>query len=100
MVWKRLVICFILHWPCIYLFVVRPDTMIVQEVKRDFPLEDWIEQLRQGLYGYYTAAKAVQTDTLREKSLNQYLQYGQQLYQKLVAPVHHFHCLSASTTVA
>jgi tetratricopeptide (TPR) repeat protein len=71
----------------IYLFVVRPDTMIVQEVKRDFPLEDWIEQFRQGLYGYYTADKAKRTTTLYDSTQQQYIEYSQKLYQKLFAPV-------------
>ncbi len=71
----------------IYLFVVRPDTMIVQEVKRDFPLEDWIEQLRQGLYGYYTADQGKRTTALYNNTQKQYIEYAQKLYQKLVAPV-------------
>ncbi|MEI6882678.1 MAG: tetratricopeptide repeat protein, partial [Bacteroidota bacterium] len=74
----------------IYLFVVRPDTMIVQEIKRDFPLEDWIEQFRQGLYGFYTAPKADQTDALYDKCLEQYLDYAPKLYEKLFAPVKAF----------
>ncbi len=71
----------------IYLFVVRRDTMIVQEIKRDFPLEDWIEQLRQGLYGYYTANQGKRTTALYNSTQKQYLEYAQKLYQKLVAPV-------------
>lgn len=71
----------------IYLFVVRPDTFIVKEVKRDFPLEDWIAQLRQGLYGYYTLDKSKRTDVLKLEGLRQYLEYGPKLYEKLVAPV-------------
>jgi CHAT domain-containing protein len=71
----------------IYLFVVRPDTMIVQEVKRDFPLEDWIEQLRQGLYGYYTADQGKRTTALYNNTQKQYIEYAQKLYKKLVAPV-------------
>jgi len=74
----------------IYLFVVRPDTMIVQEVKRDFPLDDWIEQFRQGLYGFYTAPKSNQTDGLYDKCLKQYLEYAPKLYEKLFAPVKAF----------
>ena len=74
----------------IYIFVARPDTMIVREVKRNFPLEDWIEQFRQGLYGFYTAPKADQTDALYDKCLEQYLEYAPKLYEKLFAPVKAF----------
>ena len=71
----------------IYLFVVRPDTFIIHEVKRDFPLEDWIGQLRLGLYGYYTSGKTNRTDVLYEKALHQYIEYAQKIYHKLFAPV-------------
>ncbi len=71
----------------IFLFVVRPDTMIVREVKRDFPLEDWIEGLRYGIYGYYAADKSVQTDALKADAKRNYLEFAPKLYQKLVAPV-------------
>ncbi len=71
----------------IFLFVVRPDTMIVQEVKRDFPLEEWIEGLRYGIYGHYAADKAIQTDSLKADAKRHYLEFAPKLYQKLVAPV-------------
>ena len=74
----------------IYLFVVRPDTMIVQEVKRDFPLEDWIEGLRHGIYGYYAADRAIQTDSLKADAKRKYLEFAPKLYQKLLAPVAHY----------
>ena len=71
----------------IYLFVVRPDTFIIKEVKRDFPLDDWIEQFRQGLYGFHGAEKNLKHDTLYARTLRQYLEFGPKLYQKLIAPV-------------
>jgi CHAT domain-containing protein len=71
----------------LFLFVVRPDTFLVQEVKRDFPLEAWIDSLRFGLYGYYTTDKSQRTDSLREAALNSYILYSQLLQQKLIAPV-------------
>ncbi|MFZ4474657.1 MAG: tetratricopeptide repeat protein [Saprospiraceae bacterium] len=71
----------------VYLFVVRRDTVIVREVRRDFPLEDWVAQYRQGLYGYHTIEKSAQTKALYEKCLAQYMEYAQKLYNKLVAPV-------------
>jgi CHAT domain-containing protein/tetratricopeptide (TPR) repeat protein len=71
----------------IFIFVLRTDTLIVKEVKRDFPLADWIDQLRVGLYGYYTADHAQHPEISQEKSLDLYLQYALQLYEKLFAPV-------------
>jgi CHAT domain-containing protein len=71
----------------LFLFVVRPDTFLVQEVKRDFPLEAWIDSLRFGLYGYYAADKGLRTDSLRLSALNSYIRHAQLLQQKLIAPV-------------
>jgi CHAT domain-containing protein len=71
----------------LFLFVVRPDTFLVQEVKRDFPLETWIDSLRFGLYGYYTADKGLRTDSLRLAALNSYIRHAQLLQEKLIAPV-------------
>ena len=71
----------------LFLFVVRPDTFLVQEVKRDFPLEAWIDSLRFGLYGYYTADKGLRTDSLRLAALNSYIRHAQLLQEKLIAPV-------------
>ena len=74
----------------IYLFVVRPDTLIVREVKRDFPLEDWIDQFRKGLYGYYTADKGKRDTALYNSTVRQYTEFSHKLYQKLFAPAEPF----------
>lgn len=71
----------------LYLFVVRPDTLIIRSVKLDFPLESWIEGLRYGIYGYYAADNAVQTDSLKADAKRKYLEFAPKLYQKLMAPV-------------
>ena len=71
----------------IFIFVFRADTFIIQEVKRDFPLEDWIEHLRQGLYGYYAPEKSELPMPLYEASVNKYGEFAQKIYQKIFAPV-------------
>lgn len=71
----------------IFLFIIRPDTCIVHEVKRDFPLDNWIENFRQGIYGYYTAERPRKTKDLQNKSLSQYLEYAPKLYGKLFSPI-------------
>ena len=43
------------------------------EIKKDFPLEEWVEKFRQSL----------STTELKD----QYIEYGQKLYEKIVAPV-------------
>ncbi|MBK8565994.1 MAG: tetratricopeptide repeat protein [Saprospiraceae bacterium] len=37
----------------IFIFTVGKGKYDVVEVKKDFPLEDWVKQLQHGLYGYY-----------------------------------------------
>lgn len=69
----------------IYIFVVNPDDFQVFEVKRDFPLNEWVEELRSGLYGYYSAED--KSDALFDQTSAQYIKAGQALYQKLVQPV-------------
>ncbi|MEM9876956.1 MAG: hypothetical protein AAF928_18810, partial [Myxococcota bacterium] len=36
--------------------VIGDDQKEVVEIARDFPLEDWIQQLQKGTYAYYLSA--------------------------------------------
>ena len=71
----------------VYAFFVNTDTALVHEIPLDFPLEDWIDNLRQGLYGYYTAPDSAQTPDLLENTVRKYLRYAPLLYEKLVKPI-------------
>lgn len=71
----------------IFIFTVQPDDYDVVEVKRDFPLEDWVEQLRHGLYGYHTQTAENRTDALYKETVLEYAEAAQKLYDKLIAPV-------------
>ncbi|MCB0520595.1 MAG: CHAT domain-containing protein [Saprospiraceae bacterium] len=74
----------------IYVFLVRKDTFYVREIKHDFPLEQWVQDMtKDGIYGYYSLPNG---DTLktaeREVTCNaNYTRVAQDLYQKLVAPL-------------
>ena len=59
----------------IYAFVISPDKYTVKEIKKDFPLEEWVESLRKDLSENY------------QVSLRDYVDKGHKLYEKLVAPV-------------
>lgn len=59
----------------IFAFVLRPDTLIMQEVKKDFPLEDWVKSLRENIYQNRTTGAVAYTEA------------AYNLYQKLIAPV-------------
>jgi len=69
----------------IFIFVLHQTDSRLMEIRRDFPLAEWIAQFRQGISGYYSQAQ--KTPALYEQTLRQYAQAGQNLYQKLVAPV-------------
>lgn len=69
----------------VYIFVLRPDTFQVVEVKKDFPLEDWVKQLRHGLTDYYV--KNSRSSTYLETTAREYVSAAYDLYQKLIAPV-------------
>lgn len=71
----------------IFIFTVSREQYDVVEVKKDFPLEDWVKQLQNGLTGYYTQPLAKRTDDLYKATIKQYMEAGQQLYRKLIAPV-------------
>ncbi|MBK7869568.1 MAG: CHAT domain-containing protein [Saprospiraceae bacterium] len=59
----------------IFIFVLRPDTLVMQEVKKDFPLEDWVSSLRDNIYLNRTTGATA------------YAEAAYNLYQKLIAPV-------------
>lgn len=59
----------------IFVFVLRPDTFVMQEVKKDFPLEDWVKSLRENIYLNRTTGATA------------YAEAAYNLYQKLILPV-------------
>ncbi len=69
----------------IYAFVLRPDRYQVTEIKRDFPLETLVQQMRDGLSGFY--AQKDPHDTLYNHTLRQYITAAQSLYTHLIAPI-------------
>jgi CHAT domain-containing protein/tetratricopeptide (TPR) repeat protein len=71
----------------VYAFLVTSDTLLVHEIPLDFPLENWIDSLRLGLYGYYAAPDSARTPQLLESSVNKYLRFARLLCEKLVTPL-------------
>mgnify|MGYP003864720755 CR=1 FL=1 len=69
----------------IFLFVVQQNGSKVVEIKRDFPLSDWVQALREGISGYHTALQ--KTPALYQKTVLQYADFAQKLYEKLLAPI-------------
>ena len=59
----------------IFIFLVKKDDYQVYEVKRDFPLKDWVEQLRHHISRRHIA------------NMEAYAEVAPKLYDKLLAPV-------------
>jgi len=72
----------------IFLFVVQKNFFEVQEIKKDFPLERWVDSLtRLGIYGYHTLPMDKRTSNLEATTVQNYTHTAQRLYEKLIAPV-------------
>jgi len=70
----------------IYIFTVLPDTFHIRKVRRDFPLEQWVTELRCGLFATYLSDAGC--DSLQAPAGQAlYAQRAYELYQKLFAPV-------------
>lgn len=74
----------------IFVYVVRKDTLVLREIKKDFPLEEWVAQMREGIYGYYSQPIGNRTDKLDTLNRSKYVQTAYNLYQKLIVPVDSF----------
>lgn len=72
----------------ISIFLVRPDKFEVIEVERDFPLEEWVEDMtKRGLYGFYTLPQSERSNRKAAESVRKYTIAAQKLYEKLWAPI-------------
>jgi CHAT domain-containing protein len=72
----------------IFLFLVQKNHFEVQEIKKDFPLEQWVDTLtRLGIYGYHTLPLSQKTPEIETGTVNNYTYAAQRLYEKLIAPV-------------
>jgi tetratricopeptide (TPR) repeat protein len=68
----------------IYIFTINKDNYKITEVKKDFPLDAWVQQMRTGIYGSFI--NKMRDDSLTFRTIS-YVDAATQLYDKLVAPV-------------
>jgi CHAT domain-containing protein/Tfp pilus assembly protein PilF len=72
----------------IYIFLVQPDYFEVHEVKRDFPLEEWVRHLtKEGIYGFHTLPAHQRSFEKEAQANRNYTQAAQDLYAKLWMPM-------------
>jgi len=66
----------------IFIFLITKNNYLVKQVKKDFPLKEWVQNLRKGIYGYWNTKK-----NNIEQSNKLYQNNAFDLYDKLVAPI-------------
>ncbi len=68
----------------IFVFIITPNNYKVHDLKRDFPLLDWVTQMRNGLYQYHLSGKDDEA-SYRAYS-DTFAMASHKLYEKMVAP--------------
>jgi CHAT domain-containing protein len=68
----------------VFIFTIQKNDYNVLEIKKDFPLNDWVTQLRRGLTGFFTDPNLADQ---YEQLSGAYTEAAYNLYQKLVAPI-------------
>lgn len=66
-------------------YVVTRDTFSIVKIRKDFPLNDWVDSLHQAISGYDNAK--VRSDRAREESISRYIKAAEILYNKLLKPL-------------
>lgn len=65
----------------IFIFAIRPDTFQVIKINLDFPIQDWVNQMRNGIYEPFTKNVKITPAT------KEYTEAALNIYQKLFLPV-------------
>ena len=71
----------------LFIFVINRDGYQVVDVKKDFPLSQWVQDLRAGLQSFHTLLLQERTDERYSHYLNLYIESATQLYAKLITPI-------------
>lgn len=69
----------------VFLMVISRQRFEVKRIPLDFPLEQWVQNMRSGISDYWTSPE--ESDSLFLHYKQSYLKAADSLYQKLVAPV-------------
>ncbi|MCB0654071.1 MAG: tetratricopeptide repeat protein [Saprospiraceae bacterium] len=69
----------------LFIFTITPRDFEVYEVKKNFPLEKWVQELRESIYRYWVVPDQ-SLDSYKEGN-RKYADVAYKLYQKLVAPI-------------
>lgn len=81
----------------IFIFVILRDTFHLLSLNRDFPLEQWVSDMRCALIAdYHPSFSCHASDSIEIEERERYAQSAFQLYQKIFEPIQGF--LSADIT--
>ncbi|WP_298515063.1 CHAT domain-containing protein [uncultured Kordia sp.] len=69
----------------IFIFVITKNTFEYTSVPKDFPLKEWVTQLREGIYNYWALPNSADEQLKKYNTL--YKEVAFKLYQKLVQPI-------------
>ena len=69
----------------IYLFLITKTNFKTIRIKNDFPLDEWVQSMREGIYGYWNHPFASDQEMI--KANKNYLEHAYLLYKKLWAPI-------------
>lgn len=69
----------------IFIFVINPDSTYIRSIDIDFPLEDWVEILRENIFSYWMIGD--QNDEVYQNQNLAYAKVAYQVYEKLIAPI-------------
>ena len=83
----------------IYVFTILPDTFHIHEVERDFPLQQWVRDMRCGIFAGHTQDPALCGEMEEKTARESYTTAAHQLYQKLFAPVDSLLPAGAAVTI-
>lgn len=69
----------------IYAFTISKENYQVHKIKKDFPLNGWVKQLRESTFTYHLTGS--RSESLYKAYSDTLVQIAHQLYQKLLAPI-------------
>ena len=71
----------------IFIFAITKDTFTLRKIKKDFPLKEWVKQMREGIYRPFIDTRLDQMT--RDSLATLYTEAAWNLYEKLFLPVKH-----------
>ncbi|RMG77506.1 MAG: CHAT domain-containing protein, partial [Bacteroidetes bacterium] len=79
----------------VFAFLILPDTLQILEMKKDFPLEARVREMRTGIYGYFEP----ESNLTYKNAARQYAAAATELYDKIFKPLEPFLPRQARLTI-